>query len=319
MDFDIRVATEEVDFENYYRICFHLFRDKFYAGSMESEEEIFKKHRDKLQKIDFRSPDNCLYVVYTPDGEFAGAVWVGVRERGDFWDKPGGLPGWVFDVEVDPKFRKQGLGRRLMLQAEAWTREKGISSIGLHTSHDLVVALNLYRSMGYEERTVILRKSLVSQDMTSREIPFGIQKRESNEFDEAFFKLRLDMFRTLIISRSDLSSGEIAKIYPNFKQSLSIDDEAYITFIGTTSDGKFAGAIAGLVSGNAAWIVDVEVSPEFRRNGLGTELLRQVESTFLEKGYESLNVFISLKCDDAVSMFQKMGYMKTNVYMFKNV
>ena len=72
MEFNIREATEESDYENYYRVCFPLFKEKFYADSEESDEELFKKHKEELSGIDFTGSDNCLYVAHTNTGEFAG-------------------------------------------------------------------------------------------------------------------------------------------------------------------------------------------------------------------------------------------------------
>jgi hypothetical protein len=53
MPFRIRKAVSEEDFENYYRICFLLFKEKFYSNYNQSDDELFEIHRDELKKINF--------------------------------------------------------------------------------------------------------------------------------------------------------------------------------------------------------------------------------------------------------------------------
>lgn len=73
-------------------------------------------------------------------------------------DHVGYLEGWF----IEPDFRKQGIGRELVRQAEIWAREKGCTEMAsdAEIGNDLSLAAHL--NLGYKEtsRLVHLRKEL---------------------------------------------------------------------------------------------------------------------------------------------------------------
>lgn len=73
-------------------------------------------------------------------------------------DHVGYLEGWF----VEPEFRKLGLGRQLVNQAETWARERGCTEMAsdAEIGNDLSLAAHL--NLGYQEtsRLVHLRKDL---------------------------------------------------------------------------------------------------------------------------------------------------------------
>ncbi len=73
-------------------------------------------------------------------------------------DHVGYLEGWY----VEPEFRKQGIGRELVRQAELWARERGCTEMAsdAEIGNDLSLAAHL--NLGYTEtsRLVHLRKEL---------------------------------------------------------------------------------------------------------------------------------------------------------------
>jgi ribosomal protein S18 acetylase RimI-like enzyme len=50
---------------------------------------------------------------------------------------------------VDPPFRHRGVGRRLIAQAVAWARGRGLTSVMLETQNINVAACRLYASCGF--------------------------------------------------------------------------------------------------------------------------------------------------------------------------
>ncbi|HXH79489.1 GNAT family N-acetyltransferase [Nocardioides sp.] len=59
--------------------------------------------------------------------------------------------GEVRRLHVDHRFRRQGLGRRLMLEVEQRALGMGLSQLRLDTRNDLVESQRLYESLGYRE------------------------------------------------------------------------------------------------------------------------------------------------------------------------
>lgn len=97
-------------------------------------------------------------------GQMAG--WVscdGVRV-GELWIGPFGIDPqrwWVWNVVIDETQRGRGLGRKAMLLAERLAAASGATSIGLNVFGHNTVARGLYQSLGYEETSVQMRKSLL--------------------------------------------------------------------------------------------------------------------------------------------------------------
>jgi GNAT superfamily N-acetyltransferase len=87
-------------------------------------------------------------------GERVGHLWIGEKEG------PAGRMLWIYDVFVDEAHRGQGLGREAMLLAEEEARGRGLAIVGLNVFGGNDVARSLYRSLGYDEVAVMMRKDV---------------------------------------------------------------------------------------------------------------------------------------------------------------
>jgi ribosomal protein S18 acetylase RimI-like enzyme len=67
---------------------------------------------------------------------------------------------WIYDVHVQERYRGRGYGKEAMLLAETEGRRRGFDRIGLNVFGGNEVARSLYRSLGYTESAVIMRKHL---------------------------------------------------------------------------------------------------------------------------------------------------------------
>lgn len=97
-------------------------------------------------------------------GQLAGWVSHEGLRVGDLWvgpyaDDP--QRWWVWNVEIDEAQRGRGLGRKAMVLAEDLARANGANSIGLNVFAQNHVARSLYQSLGYEESSVQMRKTLL--------------------------------------------------------------------------------------------------------------------------------------------------------------
>ena len=71
----------------------------------------------------------------------------------------GGPVGLIEDLVVSSEWRGRGLGRRLMLTAEAWAREHGLRRLQLLADRENSPALDFYSRKGWEStRLIALRK-----------------------------------------------------------------------------------------------------------------------------------------------------------------
>lgn len=97
---------------------------------------------------------NEIMIARDVDGQRIGVLWMSVRSRG------AEEYAWIYDIEVDPQVRNRGYGRALMLAAEDWTRQKGLTSLQLNVFGGNTAARALYRSLGFVENAVQMSKQV---------------------------------------------------------------------------------------------------------------------------------------------------------------
>lgn len=83
--------------------------------------------------------DRAGWIAYV-DGQVAGQILV--HEN---WNRLA----IIWDIAVAPPFRRMGVGRRLLAQAVAWARERGLPGVMLETQNINAGACGLYESCGF--------------------------------------------------------------------------------------------------------------------------------------------------------------------------
>jgi ribosomal protein S18 acetylase RimI-like enzyme len=84
------------------------------------------------------------------DGRGVGTVFLGLRGGG----------AWLYDITIDAGERGRGYGRAAMLALEDEVRALDHESVGLNVWGGNEVARGLYRSLGYAEESVHMRKRI---------------------------------------------------------------------------------------------------------------------------------------------------------------
>jgi|GEM_PF-2106130 len=327
MQWGTRSWSTRQDLENFYMITFDMAK-KYIFTSKElatlSDQELFQKHRSELAAMDFRSPERELIIAETATGMFLGALWVARREQGDPWDRVDRMPAWVYDVQVLPAHRRQGVGRGLMLAAEDWAREQGYSEIGLHTASWLPGARNLYLGLGYADQAWIACKRPHAGKAASTPEGISVQRwhpEKGKEVLAPMWSLRRQAFEALTADDEAASGGpEQPSLYPRFKPVLPVDQPGYQVFVALEKPG--GGYVGGLVArefGGALWILEVGVLPARRRRGAGRALLEAAEASALSMGGLDVKVFYHLGCAEAHKMLARAGFEPADYYMRKAI
>ena len=83
--------------------------------------------------------DHAAWLAYV-DGQLAGQILV--HEN---WNRLA----IIWDIAVDPPFRRRGVGRRLIEHAIGWARERGLPGVMLETQNINVPACRLYERCGF--------------------------------------------------------------------------------------------------------------------------------------------------------------------------
>ncbi len=84
-------------------------------------------------------PDHAAWLAYV-DGRIAGQILV--HEN---WNRFA----IIWDIAVDPPFRRRGIGQRLIAEAVAWARGRDLPGMMLETQHINAAACRLYERCGF--------------------------------------------------------------------------------------------------------------------------------------------------------------------------
>lgn len=85
-----------------------------------------------------------------------GCIWVGNgvdQVQGDRYAH-------IFLLYVKPEHRRQGLGKRLMEQGQAWAQKRGDRQMGLHVFCHNQPAIALYQHLGFQTQSWLMFKPL---------------------------------------------------------------------------------------------------------------------------------------------------------------
>jgi GNAT superfamily N-acetyltransferase len=95
------------------------------------------------------TPGTRIWIV-EDDGRTVGTVFVGLRDAG----------AWLYDITIDEGERGRGVGRAAMTALEDELRALGHTTVGLNVWGANEVARGLYRSLGWIEESVHMRRQL---------------------------------------------------------------------------------------------------------------------------------------------------------------
>lgn len=103
---------------------------------------------------------NAVFVYARADGRLGGFIEVGLRSyaEGCSTSPVAYVEGWY----VDDDLRRSGVGRALVVEAEAWALRRGLTEMASDTGLENNVSIAAHRALGFEEveRAVLFKKPL---------------------------------------------------------------------------------------------------------------------------------------------------------------
>jgi aminoglycoside 6'-N-acetyltransferase I len=143
-------------------------RDRFQLAQMRAMLWPDGSSEDHLAEVDAELASGmngtlpmAIFVAQGDDGNLLGFVEVGLRSHADGC-APAHPVGFIEGWFVREEYRKQGIGRDLMLAAEEWTRTQRCREIASDALIDSRPSLDAHQALGFEivDRCVHFRKSL---------------------------------------------------------------------------------------------------------------------------------------------------------------
>jgi ribosomal protein S18 acetylase RimI-like enzyme len=130
--------------------------DKVRVGTWPAEGAEARSEREfaDLLPQGLATPGHELRSIVSEAGEVVGTLWFGpLRDASQ-------CTCFIWDIEVLAEVRGRGYGRAALAALEPIASALGYDTIGLHVFGDNEVARNLYRSSGYIETDVMMRKTI---------------------------------------------------------------------------------------------------------------------------------------------------------------
>jgi ribosomal protein S18 acetylase RimI-like enzyme len=88
-------------------------------------------------------------------------------------------------------------------------------------------------------------------------------------------------------------------------QKMKIDPGLFLV---ATWQSTIVGTVMGGYDGHRGWIYTLAVDPAYRRRGIATALVRQVEGLLAERGCLKVNLQVLASNPQTVGFYQKLGY-----------
>jgi ribosomal protein S18 acetylase RimI-like enzyme len=91
----------------------------------------------------------------------------------------------------------------------------------------------------------------------------------------------------------------------DIQRKLSVQRELFL--VATVGTQLVGSAMAGY-DGHRGWVYYVAVSPRYRRQGIGTELMRSVEERLARLGCPKLNLQVRASNQEVVAFYKRLDY-----------
>ncbi len=125
------------------------------------DESSEAEHKAEMMDIYEHTETQLVLVAEVGDDLLGGFLEASIRPFVEdcHSDHVGYLEGWF----VEEKYRRHGIGRRLVWEAEKWAKRKGATEMASDAEIGNEMSLKAHQNLGYEEtsRLVHLRKELV--------------------------------------------------------------------------------------------------------------------------------------------------------------
>jgi len=96
----------------------------------------------------------------------------------------------------------------------------------------------------------------------------------------------------------------------DIERKLKVNPELFLVGL---IDGKIAATVMGGYEGHRGWVNYLAVSPEYRRMGLGREIMDAVEEKLKAMGCPKINLQIRTNNFEAIKFYERVGYKMDDV------
>ena len=101
--------------------------------------------------------------------------------------------------------------------------------------------------------------------------------------------------------------------YKDIQRKLAVSDDLFLV---ATLDNQIVGTVMGGYEGHRGWINYLAVEPACRQQGLGRQLMQEVETRLLALGCPKINLQIRETNAPVIAFYEAIGFRDDNVKSF---
>lgn len=229
-----------------------------------------------------RTPTHRFWTVRVDGGPSVGQLWLRVRSMPDH------VEAYVFDIEIVPEARGQGLGRAAMLAVEAEARALGATVARLNVFGHNTPARALYDGLGYTVASATLTARLAgrpaerpAERLAEHSAEPGVGLREMTRAEYAEISPALDA----------AASGQLRGLLPDGPATGG--QRLWVAEHGGSVVGHVWLSLQHRSDGLHGLVRDLEVRPDVRRRGYGRWTVLAVEGAAQGLGVITLTVTVT--------------------------
>lgn len=233
------------------------------------------------------------YITYYKDKMIAWAAMI--KPRQDLWE--GNL-----EMLVHPKFRSQGLGKKLYELLLSNAREQNVKSIKAVTKEHFIYSVKALRDRGFKVEKYMWKMDYALGNMEFLPLNMGgyTIRRIGPEDSRSY----IDMMNAGFKKEGDVLYNE------NSFPALLSSTERYVFFIEKQGEPAATAAISLQEDIGRGFIYNVTVYKEYRGQGLGEAAIKHCINTIEEKGLRKATLSVDGENRGALNLYKKIGFLE---------
>ena len=292
-------------------------------NGMIDEKETYEKFKDELMSFLSKKQKTGIFLAKHESGALIGYIWVSNRGSSEPWDSTKD-PAWIFDIQVNSDYRRRGIGKALIKQAELWATNEGFDRLGLHVFGHNKSAINLYKANGFRDVNYYTQKT-VKQHKSDRESKSCINIREVSSSDdkEKVMNLVRKQFQDIAQKQQELGEEELESKFQSLKNEIKTE---HITYVAEDLENDFLGFFwaykskGDLGKKSYVWLLDIGVVPKVKEEKMIIlDLLQKLEEETTKLELDTIRTSIHCSNKEKSLLFKDFGYEISNHFMYKSL
>lgn len=215
-----------------------------------------------------------------------------------------------------PTYRRQGVGASLVRVAMGHLRKQGAQKIKfsiMGLNGDTSPYISLYQSLGFK---VWRKAQSMQRSLDNIPDPAPCSPLKLSTVRQISIDIFANLFSECFKDSGDRDASQIASNTEKTKQFLQHlreregeqhDPDGWIA---AQIGDRFVGFAIAVRDGNDGLIAEVGVTPQFRRQGIGTFLTLKALQRLKELGFKQAFLGVDVQNVAAISLYEKLGFKK---------